>query len=69
MTHIFKKIASDEQFQTFILFLIVVNAMSIGLETVPEVANSYETFFLILDYATQAVFTFEICVRILTGEA
>jgi voltage-gated sodium channel len=58
-----RKIADNENFQTFILFLILVVSATMGLETIPELAAGYESMFLAIHFFVQAVFVFEIAVR------
>ena len=65
MIKICQSLAAAERFQTFILFLILITAISMGVETVPDLANTYASFFLFLHYLAQGVFAFEICVRLL----
>lgn len=65
MIKFFQNFAVSERFQTFILFLILVTAISMGVETVPDLADAYGSFFLFLHYFAQVVFAFEICVRLL----
>jgi voltage-gated sodium channel len=60
-----KRIADDESFQAFIFFLILVTAITMGLETVPELALRYASFFEVLFWATQLVFAVEITIRML----
>jgi voltage-gated sodium channel len=65
MNKFFQNLAASERFQTFILFLILVTAISMGVETIPDMADAYGGFFLVLHYFAQIVFAFEICVRLL----
>lgn len=60
-----KKIAENEGFQRFILFLILLTAASMGLEAVPYFAETYGSFLFILDAAIQTIFVFEITVRLI----
>lgn len=64
MTNLCKKISNNENFQTFILFLILVVAVSMGLEAVPQLADDFGELFLVIHYLTQAVFALEIIVRV-----
>lgn len=64
MTNYCRLIAESEFFQTFILLLIIASALTLGLETVPEV---YDQFYFIFDpffYFCQVAFGFEILVRL-----
>jgi voltage-gated sodium channel len=65
MNKISKAIAYSENFQTFILFLIILTAISMGVETVPYMADEYGDIFLYLHYFVQVVFAFEIVIRLL----
>lgn len=60
-----KSIANSESFQSLILFLILLTAASMGLETVPELMDRYDWLFAILFIVTQVVFAFEIVVRLM----
>lgn len=60
-----RHVADSERFQTFILFLILLTSASIGLETIPEMVEQFDLFFLAMYYVAQAVFTFEIFVRVM----
>ncbi|MGE0616342.1 MAG: ion transporter [Bacteriovoracia bacterium] len=59
-----KDLTRSEVFQSTILLLILLVAAGMGLETVPELAESYADFFLYLFYFTQVAFVVEILVRI-----
>lgn len=65
MIKLCRKLADSEAFQSFILCLILLTAVSMGAETVPHLADGFGSLFLFLDYFAQAVFAFEICVRLL----
>jgi voltage-gated sodium channel len=58
-----QKIADNEQFQSFILFLILLNAFFLGLETVPELSENYGPWFFLVFYTSQVIFVFEILIR------
>ena len=60
-----KRIAENESFQAFILFMILVTALTMGLETVPELAFQYSSLFEVLFWVTQIVFGVEIVIRML----
>ncbi len=51
-------------FQHTILALIVINAISLGLETVPAIMASYGKSILLLDRAILSVFVLEIVLRL-----
>jgi voltage-gated sodium channel len=63
MINFCKKIADSEQFQTFILWIILLTAASMGLETVPELQENFGLWFEGFFYLTQAIFVFEMFVR------
>jgi voltage-gated sodium channel len=50
--------------QKFIMFLIVINAVILGLETVPAAMADYGTILLAIDHAILSVFVIEILLRI-----
>ncbi len=50
--------------QNSIMVLIVINAIILGLETVPSVMDSYGTLLLTLDHLILGVFVIEIVLRI-----
>ena len=65
MNAVFKKIADNDFFQRFILFLILVSAMTMGVEAVPALQEEYDQFLFYLDVVIQAVFVAEITIRVL----
>ena len=65
MNTVFKKIADNDFFQRFILFLILLSAMSIGIEAVPALADEYDQLLFYLDLVIQAIFVCEISIRVL----
>ncbi len=63
----YKKIESLVQsniFQNFIIGLIIINGITMGLETSKEIAANYHTFFNIFDKFVITIFTIEIILRI-----
>lgn len=50
--------------QNFIMVLIIINAIILGLETVPSVMNSYGTILVAADRFILSVFVIEIALRI-----
>lgn len=64
MTQFCRTLAANEQFQGFILFLILCTAGVMGFETVPDMVENYGGLFLWFGYGAQAVFVFEILVRL-----
>jgi voltage-gated sodium channel len=59
-----QNLAQNEAFQAFILFLILLTAVFMGLETIPDLVDRFESFFFFINYFSQWIFAFEICVRI-----
>jgi voltage-gated sodium channel len=60
-----ESIADNETFQSFILSLIVLNALSMGVEAIPPLADQYPDLLYMVFCASQAIFVFEIIVRLL----
>jgi voltage-gated sodium channel len=60
-----KRIAANALFQDAIIGVIVLNAMLLGLETSPRIMQSAGGGLLALNWIIQAIFVFEIAVRIL----
>ena len=58
------KIADNHNFQSFILFTIMITAISIGAETVSGLADYYDQLFSIIYYITQTIFLTEIIIRL-----
>ncbi len=48
----------------FITFLIIVNAVTLGLETSPEIYARHEHFFYLFDHIILGVFTLEIAAKL-----
>jgi voltage-gated sodium channel len=61
-----KQIAESDFFQTLIFFTLILTAVTVGLETVPELEDRFGGLFYVLYLATQTVFFFEIVIRILS---
>ena len=57
-------IAEDTRFQRAIIVLIVVNAITLGLETSPGVMDSVGPALVALDHAVLAIFVAELAIRI-----
>ena len=57
-------IAEDSRFQRAIIALIVVNAITLGLETSPEVMTAAGPVLVALDHAMLTVFVIELAIRI-----
>jgi voltage-gated sodium channel len=66
MLKLAKTISSSDTFQTLILFTLLITAVTIGLETVPELEDRFGDLFYLLFLTTQAIFCFEIIIRILS---
>ncbi len=60
-----KAFLSSRRFETVISVLIVVNAITLGLETVPAAMERFGGLLLILDRAILAVFVVEVLARLL----
>jgi len=54
----------SQRMQYFITLLIVINAIILGLETVPQAMERYGTFLLAVDHFILGVFVIEILLRI-----
>lgn len=61
----FRKIADNEDFQTFILWVILLNAVVLGLETSAALIDLYGDWFGIIYLVTQIIFIAEIAIRLL----
>ncbi|WP_292953671.1 MULTISPECIES: ion transporter [unclassified Neptuniibacter] len=59
-----RRLINCNLFQHMILTLIVINAITLGLETVPAIMNRYGVPILILDRVILTVFVFEILLRL-----
>ena len=57
-------IAEDSRFQRTIIVLIVVNAVTLGLETSPAIMASAGPALVMLDHAMLTVFVIELAIRI-----
>lgn len=60
-----KRLASDALFHDAIIGVIIVNAVILGLETSAQVMQSAGGWLLALNHVIQAIFVFEIAVRVL----
>ena len=52
-------------FQRFIIGVIVVNAIGLGLETIPSVEGAVGGFLTVIDHAALAIFVLEIAAKLL----
>lgn len=59
-----KAFLSSRRFETVISVLIVINAITLGLETVPAAMERFGSLLLILDRAILAVFVVEVLARL-----
>ena len=63
----FKKVEAlveSSLFQNFIIGIIVLNGITMGLETSKTIMSSYSSFILTFDKIVVAIFTLEIVLRI-----
>jgi voltage-gated sodium channel len=61
-----RRIAHDHRFQTFIMVVILGNAVLVGLETFPSLVADYHTLLEAANAAILAIFLFEISVRLIS---
>tara|TARA_R110002020_G_scaffold18929_21_gene65406 strand:- start:1195 stop:2001 length:807 start_codon:yes stop_codon:yes gene_type:complete len=59
-----KAFLSSRRFEAFITVLIVINAITLGLETVPEAVARFGGLLVVLDKAILAVFVLEVTARL-----
>jgi voltage-gated sodium channel len=64
MYDVVKKIVESQRFQNFIIGLIVINGITMGLETSKSVMLNYGSFIHLFDTFVITVFTIEILLRI-----
>ncbi len=57
-------IVESKSFQNFIIGLIILNGITMGIETSKDIATTYRTFFTIFDKLVITIFTIEIILRI-----
>lgn len=60
-----KKFIELPLFSNTIMFLILVNAILIGLETYPSIHNPYSELFVIADYILLGIFSIEIILKLI----
>ncbi|MCK0471448.1 ion transporter [Halalkalibacter sp. APA_J-10(15)] len=58
-----QKIVFHKAFTTTIIIFILINAIIVGLETYPELYDSYKSWFFTVDYILLWIFTIEIAMR------
>ncbi|PRX40325.1 voltage-gated sodium channel [Planifilum fimeticola] len=61
-----KKIVRHPLFSNTVIVMILLNAILVGLETYPQIANKHHTLFYIMDQCILAVFTIELGLRLLS---
>ena len=64
MQNLVKKFVQNQKFQTFIIVLIVINGITMGLETSKDFMQSYGSFIDAFDVFVITVYTIEIILRI-----
>jgi voltage-gated sodium channel len=57
-------LVESKRFQLFITVAIILNAITLGLETAPEFVGAFMSTLLLLDLAFLALFTFEIILKL-----
>ena len=62
-----QRLVSDPRLERVVTALIVVNALTLGLETIPAVAQTYGRMLWAIDHAILAVFVIEIAARIVAN--
>lgn len=60
-------VADNNHFQSFILFLILMTAAVMGMETSPTLADEYGDFFVWFACISQGLFLLEIVIRIIAA--
>ncbi len=69
MQNMIKYFVSHKNFQNFIMLLIILNGITMGLETSKEYAHSYGKFFELFNILVISIFTLEIALRIYVHKA
>ena len=64
MVQIVKKIVDNGLFKNFIIALIVVNGITMGMETSKSLSYEYGEFFRLFNIAVISIFTIEVILRI-----
>ncbi len=64
MYHITKRLVESHKFQNFIMGIIILNGITMGLETSKSFAADYHTFFELFNMVVVTIFTIEISLRI-----
>jgi|TARA_B110000305_G_scaffold142827_1_gene158958 voltage-gated sodium channel len=63
-----KKFVEDSRFSGVIIGLICINAITLGLDTYPEISSQYGTIFELFDKAILLVFTVELTLKIFVSK-
>ena len=59
-----KKIIENKYFVTFITIVIIINAITLGLETSPEIKAEFGVILSLIDRVALTIFTFELITKI-----
>ena len=62
---VFRRLIESHRFESFITTLIVINAITLGLETIPSVAEQYGILLHVIDRLLLAIFVAELLGRVL----
>ncbi|MGH7342164.1 MAG: ion transporter [Candidatus Rokuibacteriota bacterium] len=62
--NVWRRMAESPRFQNVIIGVILTNAVVLGLETSPELTESFGSLFRVLNLAFQVIFVTEIAVRL-----
>ncbi|MFC4389009.1 ion transporter [Gracilibacillus marinus] len=60
-----KTFVMSPKFNRLITYLIIINAILIGLETSPQLYTQYHSFFVTIDMIILAIFTIEVALKII----
>ncbi|AXH15561.1 ion transporter [Malaciobacter mytili LMG 24559] len=64
-----KNLIESKKFQNFIVFLIILNGITLGLGTSTKIVSSYGTILELIDRVIISIFTIEIILRIYVHKA
>ena len=59
-----KKIIEDKYFVTFITIVIIINAITLGLETSPKIKAEFGVILSLIDRVALTIFTIELITKI-----
>ena len=62
--HSIKKIIENKYFVTFITIVIIINAITLGLETSPKIKAQFGIFLSLIDKVALTIFTIELITKI-----